>query len=231
MTRAPVRLPLFALAVAAALLGGAALIVTGSRSHPPQAAPLPTRQFALDPGALGKPPPGPGGIGADGRPGESCSTPVTRSHLVIASVCVDGLIVPTYQQADGALAIPHDVHEIGMWHGGAQLSGPGGAPLNQGTTLLAGHVDYLGQGPGSLYNLYLVQPGAPVYTSDAAGHITRWRVTSLAVVLKSELPSWVFAGRSGPRKLVIVTCGGPVEYIPRHGNAFRDNVIATAVPA
>ncbi|WP_051450157.1 class F sortase [Actinospica robiniae] len=111
-----------------------------------------------------------------------------------------------------------------------QLSGPNGRPPNQGTTLLAGHVDYTGQGTGTLYDLYRVQPGTLVYASDASGHVPRWRVTGLTVVSKTELPSWVFAGTAGPRKLVIVTCGGPVDYVPGYGNTYRDNVIATAVP-
>jgi hypothetical protein len=216
-------LPLFVVAVIACLAGGAMLIVFGLRSHPPEAAPLPARQFAISPGALGKLP-----LNQGDKP---CSTPVARSHLVIGSLCVDGAIVPTYQQRDGALVIPDDVHEVGMWNAGAQLSGPGGKPLNQGTTLLAGHVDYVGQGIGALYNLYRVTPGAIVYASDGSGRVTRWRVTDLAVVLKSELPLWVFAGTAGPRKLVIVTCGGPVEYAPQYGDTYRDNVIVTAVPA
>jgi hypothetical protein len=118
-----------------------------------------------------------------------------------------------------------------MWNHGAQLYGPGGKPLKKGTTLLAGHINYFGQGTGTLYNLYEVQPGAIVYASDASGYLTRWHVTRLAVVLKSELPSWVFAGTAGPRKLVIVTCGGPVQYTRGYGYSYRDNVIAVAVPA
>lgn len=230
--RVPLSLPLFAVAVIAALAGGTMLIVSGTTSHPPTAAPLPARQFAIDPGALGKLPPlKQGTITATGWSGKPCTIPVTSAHLVIASVCVNGPIVPTSQQADGALAIPYDVHQVGMWNGGAPLFGPDSKPVNQGTTLLAGHVDYVGQGTGTLYNLYRAEPGAIVYASDAAGHVTRWRVTSLTVVLKSELPSWVFVGPSGPRRLVIVTCGGPVEYSPGYGNTYRDNVIATAVPA
>jgi hypothetical protein len=39
------------------------------------------------------------------------------------------------------------------------------------------------------------------------------------------------AGPTGLRKLVIVTCGGPVQYVPGYGYSYLDNVIATAVPA
>lgn len=224
--------PLSAIAVIAGLAGGAALIVTGSKSHPPKAAPLPIRQFTISPATPGTLPPlKQGTITVTGWSGEPCSIPVTSSHLVIPSLCADGPIVPTFQQRDGALTIPHDVHEVGIWNGGAQLSGPDGTQLSQGTTLLAGHVDYVGQGAGTLYNLHRVEPGAIIYAADPSGYVTRWQVTSLDVVLKSELPSWVFAGTTGPRRLVIVTCGGPIQYVPGYGNTYLDNVIATAVPA
>ena len=222
--------------VIACLAGGAALIVSGSSSHRPRAVPLPVKQFAIKPSTLGGLPPLRQGrmivTGADpGWPDKPCTVSVIRSYLVIGSLCINAPILPVYQQPDGSPVIPDDVHEIGMWDGGAQLTGPDGKPLRQGTTLLVGHVDYAGQGNGTLYDLYQVQPGAIVYASDASGHVTRWRVTSLIVVLKSELPSWVFAGQTGPRKLVIVTCGGPVDYVQGYGYSYRDNVIAVAVPA
>jgi len=44
------------------------------------------------------------------------------------------------------------------------------------------------------------------------------------------LPPWVFAGTSGPRRLVMVTCGGSLDYIPGYGYSYRNNVIAVAVP-
>lgn len=227
-----VPVPVIALAVIACLAGGTALIVSGARSDPPGAAPLPVRGFTAGPGVIGRLPPlKQGRSTTTGRPGGPCPGLVTRSRLVIRSLCIDSAVVPVYRQPGGALVIPPNVREVGMWTGGAPLSGPGGKPVKQGTTLLAGHVDYAGQGNGALYRLYQVQPGATVYTSGSSGHLTRWQVTSLTVVAKSELPSWVFAGPAGPRKLVIVTCGGPVDYIQGYGYSYRDNVIATAVPA
>ncbi len=74
------------------------------------------------------------------------------------------------------------------------------------------------------------QPGAVVYVADPAGSVTRWRVVGLDVVIKAALPKSVFAGPTGPRQLVLVTCGGPIRNIPGVGNTYRDNVIVTAVP-
>jgi hypothetical protein len=226
-----VPVPVIALAVITCLVGGTVLIVSGARLNPPGAAPLPVRGFTAGPGVIGKLPPlNQGRSTTTGGPGGPCRVPVTRSRLVIGSLSINSPVVPADRQPGGALTIPSDVREVGMWTGGAPLSGPGGKPVKQGTTLLTGHVDYAGQGNGALYRLYQVQPGATVCTSGSSGPLTRWQVTSLTVVAKSELPAWVFAGPAGPRKLVIVTCGGPVDYIQGYGYSYRDNVIAAAVP-
>lgn len=233
------QLPLL-LVITLALAGGVVLIVRGVQSHEPAAAPLPSATFNVPAGELpavalppletrpldpGQPPP----AVSDVRPG--CTVAVQPAHLVIGSLCLNGRIELTGTTSGGALDIPPDVHTIGMWDDGAPLVGAGAQPLTQGTTLLAGHVNDFEQGNGTLYDLYKVAPGAVVYASDAAGHLTRWRVVAQSVVVKEALPRSVFAGPTGPRQLVLVTCGGPIVNIPGYGNTYRDNVIVTAVPA
>ena len=55
----------------------------------------------------------------------------------------------------------------------------------------------------------------------------RYRVTSVRRVRKQGLPSSIYS-RSGPARLVLVTCGGPFDTKTGH---YRDNVVVTAVPA
>jgi len=263
------------LIIVVALVVGVVLIVKGSQSHEPAAAPLPSTTFEVPPGQLAPialPPlisgqlptvsgnatvggdtaatvgenaavggnatarvggsaPGartaPPGVGATGE----CTLPVQPAHVVIGSLCVNGPIVTTAVTPEGALIIPQDVHQIGVWDKGAAIMGPGQQPLTQGTTLLAGHVNAADQGSGAFYDLYKLQPGAVVYVADPAGGVTRWRVVGLDVVVKAALPKSVFAGPTGPRKLVLVTCGGPIMNIPGVGNTYRDNVIVSATPA
>ena len=45
-------------------------------------------------------------------------------------------------------------------------------------------------------------------------------------VRKAELPTSIFT-RTGERRLVLVTCGGPFD---ARTERYRDNVIVTAVP-
>ncbi len=90
---------------------------------------------------------------------------------------------------------------------------------------MAGHVDTRGD-PGALHGLHAVAPGALVATTDASGHHRSWTVVTLQVRRKEDLP--VFSA-AGPRRLVLLTCGGPVQRT-RTGLGYRDNVIAVAEP-
>jgi hypothetical protein len=156
---------------------------------------------------------------------------IAAARVVVPSLCMAAPIVPVRQDARRALVIPHDVHTVGLWVGGAPVLSASHRPLRRGTTLLVGHVNYAGQGNGAFYNLSQARPRALVYLADAAGRVTRWRVTALRIVSKARLPHSVFAGRLGPRRLVLVTCGGPISYVPGVGYHYRDNVIVTATPA
>jgi hypothetical protein len=181
-----------------------------------------TLPLDMPPASLGQPvpPDGPGG----------CTPDLEPSSLIIPSVCVDGTVVGTTRTATGVLLIPGDVHDVGLWDDGEPLLSPAGSVYTSGTTLVAGHVNYVGQGDGALFNLYRVQPGALVYATDVSGRATLWRVVSAVSVLKADLPASVFAGTQGARRLVIVTCGGTLDYIPGTGYTYDDNVVVTAVP-
>ena len=174
---------------------------------------------------------GPGTAASGGDVTDMCTLSVQPAHVVIGSLCVNGPIVTTAVTPEGALVIPQDVHQIGMWDKGAPITGADQQLLTQGTTLLAGHVNAFDQGSGTFYDLYKIEPGAVIYVSDPAGSVTRWRVIGLDVVVKAALPKWVFAGPTGSRKLALVTCGGPIEHLPGVGNTYRDNVIVSATPA
>jgi hypothetical protein len=143
--------------------------------------------------------------------------------------------------------IPDDVGLVGSWTDGAPAPAPAPAPAQDpasastpadigsavaaGTTLLAGHVNHVGQGNGVLHDLYRIDPRATIYLTDRVDRVTRWQVVASTAVLKAELPASVFAGRSGPRRLVLVTCGGPIHHRKGHGWTYDDNVVVTATPS
>jgi len=68
----------------------------------------------------------------------------------------------------------------------------------------------------------------------AVGHrpdhaVTTRRVYQTAVVTKTALPLGIWA-LTGPRRLILVTCGGPVEHT-RSGATYQDNILLCATPA
>lgn len=161
--------------------------------------------------------------------GPGCGDAPQSGRVVIGSLCINAPIVPTVVAGDGSLIIPANVHEVALWTGGAAIAAPAG------TTLIAGHVDDVDQGPGAMNQLHNVAPGAVVTVTDTSGQVTRWQVTDVAVVDKDALPPVVFAGNNGPRRLALVTCGGPLLHLSNgHGGTYgtyQDNIVVTAVPA
>jgi hypothetical protein len=113
----------------------------------------------------------------------------------------------------GALGVPTDPAQVGWWM-------PSTAEL-----VLDGHVDSAANGPGALFEVRTLRPGAAVLIQTASG-TEHWRVDGVRTYRKGHVPAGLFRGR-GPR-LVIVTCGGPFDYATRH---YYDNVIAYASPA
>jgi LPXTG-site transpeptidase (sortase) family protein len=82
------------------------------------------------------------------------------------------------------------------------------------------------EGAGAFYALKRARRG-DVVTLQAGGKTLRYRVTGMRRVAKAALPSSIYT-RTGPAKLVLVTCGGPFDARAGH---YRDNIIVTAVPA
>ncbi len=132
------------------------------------------------------------GTGRDQKPGgPGCGDAPQSGRVVIGSLCINAPIVPTTVAGDGTLIIPADVHKVSLWTGGAAIVAPAG------TTVIAGHVDDVNQGPGAMNQLHNVAPGAVVTVTDTSGKVTRWQVTDVAVVGKDSLPAFVFAGKNG----------------------------------
>lgn len=120
----------------------------------------------------------------------------------------------------GELLVPGELDRVGLWEGGAQLAD------GQGTVLVAGHVA-IGERRGVGYRWSELTPGAEVHTIDD-GVRQRWRAISLDVYDGYELPTELF-NRTGPRRLALVTCSGPVVTVDGR-REYRDNVVVIAEP-
>lgn len=99
----------------------------------------------------------------------------------------------------------------------------------EGSTVIAGHVNFADGSPGALGTLHKIEKGAPVYATDANGKVHKYKVVALDVLKKEALPFTIFR-TAGDRQLVVVTCGGGIETV--NGiPVYASNLIVTAVPA
>jgi hypothetical protein len=135
-----------------------------------------------------------------------------------------GIDAPVYDVGidtrSGALAIPKDIDRVAWWRDGAA---PGSS---KGAILLAGHVDSAKRGAGAFYALKNARRGDTVSVTSDDGKTRSYRVSTTTRVRKAALPESIYS-RSGRRRLVLVTCGGPFNEAIGH---YRDNLIVTAYP-
>jgi hypothetical protein len=183
---------------------GVALVVGYARSGP-RTAPLPRHEFSFPREEL-----------PDAR--RPAAVRPDGDRLVIPSLGVDAPL-DTAATTDGELQLPTDISHVALWDGSARIAEA------RGTLLVAGHLDNADRQAGALHDLAFARPGAELVLVRHQV-TTRWRVSGLRVAAKADLPGDLWAGASGPRRLYVVTCGGPV--VDGH---YADNVIVTALPA
>ncbi len=129
-------------------------------------------------------------------------------------------VVPVgVDQGTGELSVPADPAQVGWYQFGAT---PGAA----GAAVLAGHVDWKGR-PGAFIHLDEVQPGERIEVDLGDGTSHAFVVAETHLILKSELPPDLFA-RTGPAKLVLITCGGEFD---RSVRRYKQNVVVVATPS
>jgi sortase (surface protein transpeptidase) len=210
-----------ALAAAVALaIAGVLLLWVGPthQVHSAHPQPLPEQPFAIAPDQARTLP------AAAGSQTGSCTPEQVRPLVAIPALCVSAPVVTTAVDRFGSLNLPDDVHLVALDADSAPLS------ARRGTTVIAGHVDNRDQGPGAFYPLYRTPPGAAVTVTDANGHTSSWRVFKVISVDKNALPADL-QSHTGPRELVLVTCGGALSYVPGYGYSYDDNVLVYATPA
>jgi RNA polymerase sigma factor (sigma-70 family) len=178
--------------------------------RPASAAPAVTGMAS--PGTTGAPRPSSASAAQRDMPPLSIRIPRLGASAVIGSAAV----------TDGVLSAPRDPGVVGLWAGSAPLSS------DSGEVTITGHVAWDGMGPFAFARLTFLRDGDLVHTSDRQGRQTVWRVTSVVARPKiAGIDRNAFAGKTGERKLVLITCGGTYDSATR---SYADDVYVTAVP-
>ena len=142
-------------------------------------------------------------------------------RLQIPVLGVSAAVVSVGVAANGGLGIPADPSVVGWWAGGGSPGQPSGA------TVLTGHIDSAVSGPGALFRLQDVRPGAIVIVT-ADGHTYRYVVQAIRAYLKARLPAAAIFDQHVTARLIIVSCGGPFDAVT---GLYLDNIVAYALPA
>lgn len=159
---------------------------------------------------------------ADAGPPRAGEAVAWVDRVQIPSIYVDALLEEHGLTPGNAMSLPENLSRVG------RLSTTRSLHAAAGSTLLAGHVTWNGEN-AALYYLGAVRPGASVRTWDGAGRRIDWAVTSVELFGKQALPDEIFAG-DGPRRLVLVTCGGPLVRRADGTWSYEQNIVVTAVP-
>ncbi|WP_298344587.1 class F sortase [Ferrimicrobium sp.] len=127
------------------------------------------------------------------------------------------------QDPHGSLVIPPIQLGVAWWEGGAK------AGASTGTTLLAGHDDWVGFGNGPMQRIWYLKPGTTATLYGASGQHLSYIAVALRTIVKTAFPSKVsqLITSGDSNRLVMVTCGGVFE--PNQHN-WNSDVVATFMP-
>jgi hypothetical protein len=147
--------------------------------------------------------------------GATASPPVA---VAIPALGVRARIVPEGIGAGGALDIPPPA-EVGWYD-----QGP--APGQDGTTVLAGHIDDHGV-PGAFLRLSNIQAGTTVQVTTASGRVAAYTVTERRMLPQDDLASSGLLSQQGAPELVMISCGGDYDEAT---HLYLDNIVIVATP-
>ena len=109
---------------------------------------------------------------------------------------------------------------------GTQTGSEGQRVSAQGTTLIASHVAWTKRHRGALYTMATdVKQNQLIWVKGFDGSLSTWRVSGMWVAEHQAFPEDYFSA-TGPRRLVLTTCGGRVNDY----GYYQQNVFLVAVP-
>ena len=150
--------------------------------------------------------------------GEPVPDRIRPAQLRVPSIGVDTEVVGVGVDPAGDMEVPPA--DVAGWY----RFGP--TPGEDGSSVLAAHVDYDGK-PGAFFRLRELKAGDEVEVTMSDGTVKAYAVTEVEKVPKDQLVAGGVFERSGTSRVTLITCGG--EFDPGQ-RSYRDNVVAVAEP-
>ncbi|MFU8873738.1 class F sortase [Micromonospora sp. SL4-19] len=160
--------------------------------------------------------------GSTQRPAEPARSRPAASRpvsLSVPAIKVTAPITPVGQAKDGSVDVPPlSQHNQTGWYD----RGP--VPGEPGRAIIVGHVDTK-RGPAVFYRLRDLKPGDRIEVTRADQSVATFKVDTVELFDKADLPADRVYGDQGPPGLRLITCGG--DWVGGR-TGYQDNVIAFA---
>ncbi len=157
-------------------------------------------------------------------PAVTATPPISSpSRLLIPSIGVDAPVENIGVLSNGDLATPtqNPWGGVGWYHLGPH-------PGQNGSAVIAGHLDRPGGAPAVFWNLRNMQAGDIVTVMAGKSAPLRFRVTQVASYAPDQAPLQEIFGNSGGKYLNLITCAG--DWIPtQHQTTLRLVVYTTLI--
>ncbi|HET7799180.1 MAG TPA: class F sortase [Humibacillus xanthopallidus] len=150
----------------------------------------------------------------------AASTLPAPTRLTIKRLGIDMPVKPVGVARDGEMALPRTPAEVGWYEFGPRPGDPRGA------TVLAAHLDMPGYGTGPIAAVEDLRRGDTLAVRSG-GTTTRYAVSDVRSIRKSQLDLQTLFARDGAPVLHIVTCGGTFDPEARR---YDRNIVVTATP-
>ncbi len=140
-------------------------------------------------------------------------------RLHVGTLSIDAPIEPVGYDAEAeAMEVPRSADVVGWYRFGP-------LPGEQGSSVLAGHVDWNGR--GVFFDLYLLEVGTVMTVDYDDGSKRRFEVVASRQYRKERLPIDDLFRRDGEPVLALITCGGSFDRATR---SYTENVVVYARP-
>jgi len=116
--------------------------------------------------------------------------------------------------ADGTVQVPTDIQQAGWYKFGP-------TPGQTGSAVILGHVDSY-RGPAVFFKLRNLVAGDLIGVSMTDGATAQFKVTSVAMYLKTAFPDQAVYASHGGSELQLVTCGGVFD---THAGHYLSNIV------
>jgi LPXTG-site transpeptidase (sortase) family protein len=130
------------------------------------------------------------------------------ARLTIPKLKIDAAILNVGLTQTGDMDVPNDLAQAGWYKYGP-------LPGNQGSAVIAGHLDGLRGAPGIFLNLNKLTAGDSISVTDSQGRVTSFAVQTTRTYDQDGSIGEVFQSEQGAH-LNLITCTGAWDKAQRH---------------